>query len=124
MAYYGNELFDVLLGYASFTSDWHFGLYYVNTDPFTELEASEVERIPLPLMEMSASTASTTTYSNAEEFLMGPLDACTVGGWFLANGETETEVMWVSTFDTPVVISQGNYAKFPVSSVNISISNS
>lgn len=121
--YYGPALMDGLLGYSPFTPDWYFGLYYATTDPMADIAEAEIERTALPLMEQTASSTTSVTYSNAVDFLVGPLDACSVGGWFLANGETEADILWVSAFASPVTVLQGNYARFAVSTVNITLAN-
>lgn len=117
MATYGPALIERILGYAALAPDWHLGLYYDGEDPVASLATAEIERIALPTMVEGIDGS----WSNQDEFLVGPLDACTVAGWFLANGATEQDVIWVTAFATPVSVDSGNYAKFPAGSVKIAI---
>lgn len=117
--FYGPALIEGVLGYSSPTPDWYFGLYYSGTDPVTDLATAEIIRVPAPTMGADLSGS----WSNTEEFLIGPISSCTAGGWFFANGLTETDVIWVASFATPVTIGDNNYAQFSIGSVSISITN-
>lgn len=120
MGSYAMTIAGMVMGNDTTTPDWYLGLWYANTDPVADIVTAEItnSRVFVP------SWTYTLPYvSNAETFYIGPLDACTVGGWFLANGATNPDVAWVGTFGgatpTPIVLVNGDYLRFDPNTVNV-----
>lgn len=120
MATYALDITKNALGLVTYVSDWRIALFYSGTDPLTDIVAAEVEdsRIVLPGMQESATVGY---MENAAIFSIGPLVSGIIGGWFLVNGPTETDVAWVGTFASPLTLSTGDYVKFGAGTVLVRI---
>lgn len=119
MGSYALEITKHALGVTTYTQDWQIGLFYVDTDPTTDLAGSEVEdsRTALPGLQESATAGYV---ENAADFNIGPLSSGVIAGWFLINGAS-TDVAWVGTFASPLTLSIGDYVKFGAGTVLVQI---
>jgi hypothetical protein len=52
---------------------------------------------------------------------VGPVSAGSIGGWFIVNGDLETDVAWVGTFASPLTLSTGDYVNFATGTLLVRI---
>lgn len=109
MALYEQEVLDKILGLAVITDDWKVGVYYNGTNPLTDIATAEIPGLRIDLPGLTWVSTGGGYYASTEIMTWGPFTACSIGGWFVANGAAETDILWSKAFTAPVSVSTGDY---------------
>lgn len=121
MATYGAEMAKYALGYANYTPSWKITVFFEGQDPITDIATAEIPDCRTDLVNMIDSVGNPGYLENETAFSVGPVDAGSCGGWFIVNGDTETDVAWVGTFGTAITIDTGDYVYFDAGTVLVRI---
>lgn len=118
MALDKQAILEHVFGITPYVDDWYIGLYYDGSDPVTDIATAEVDGMRTTFI----AAFDTDHITNSSQVLIGPLPSGSIGGIFVVNGLTATDIDWSGPFDGgPITANIGDYISIAANALSIQI---